>query len=164
MTKVIAFSGRSNSGKTTLIEKLIQILSSHYHVGVIKHDPKNKAIFDMQGKDSYRFFHNGADVIVTSPLKTTIMINEFKNINLLCEMFLDKDYIFIEGLKEMPFPRICVAREEIDKEYISFSDAFAIDGSVKNLEILPNNSKLLDLNNPKEILDWINKNAKEING
>ncbi|NPA50851.1 MAG: molybdopterin-guanine dinucleotide biosynthesis protein B, partial [Epsilonproteobacteria bacterium] len=45
---VVAFSGPSNSGKTTLIAKLIDKLSKEFKVCAIKHDPKNKAIFDQE--------------------------------------------------------------------------------------------------------------------
>ncbi|PAF46396.1 molybdopterin-guanine dinucleotide biosynthesis protein B [Helicobacter sp. 12S02232-10] len=164
MPKIVAFTGRSNSGKTTLIEKIIQTLACSYKVAVFKHDPKNKAVFDTEGKDSYRFFHQGADVAVVSPSKTTIIAHQNKEIDWLCRVFFDKDYIFVEGLKELSLPRICVARDMIDVAYIDFSDAFAIDTSVCNLEIIPKNIPILDLNNPNEVLLWINKFGKEISG
>lgn len=160
MSKVVAFTGKSNSGKTTLIEKLINVLSQNYHVSVIKHDPKNKAEFDKEGKDSYRFFNNGANIAVISPLKTVIMLKYYSDIKTLCELFTDSDYIFIEGLKELQFPRICVARGEIDKEYINYSDAFALDQSVKNTTVIPKKACILDLNNLEEIICWIDENAQ----
>lgn len=53
---IVAFTGPSNSGKTTLIVKLSEILQSQkYKVCIIKNDPKDKAIFDKEGKDSYKF-------------------------------------------------------------------------------------------------------------
>lgn len=160
MPKIVAFTGKSNSGKTTLIEKLIGVLSQNYRVSVIKHDPKNKAEFDKEGKDSYRFFNGGANVAVISPLKTVIMLQYCLDVKVMCELFIDSDYIFIEGLKELPFPRICIARGEIDKEYIGYSDAFALDQSVKNTTIIPKNIHILNLNNIEDIISWIDKNAQ----
>ena len=62
----------SNSGKTTTIIKVANILQdSGYKVAIVKHDPKDKARFDKEGKDSYKFSQTGAEVVVTSPNKTT---------------------------------------------------------------------------------------------
>lgn len=162
--KIVAFTGKSNSGKTTIIEKIAMILSPYYSIAIIKNDPKNKAQIDTEGKDSYRFFQTGADVVITSPTKTTMMFQNPLNIDFLCKFFSDRDYIFIEGLKELDFPRICVARGEINEEYIPYSDAFALDKDIKNHSILPVNACVLDINNPQEIIEWIDKNARKING
>lgn len=69
----VAFTGPSNSGKTTLILKVARKLIHEHHkeVAIIKHDPKDKARFDVEGKDSYKFSSTGAEVIVTSPNRTT---------------------------------------------------------------------------------------------
>jgi molybdopterin-guanine dinucleotide biosynthesis protein B len=59
----VAFTGPSNSGKTTLIEKISKKLNQDgFKVAIIKHDPKDKARFDTEGKDSYRFTQTKADV------------------------------------------------------------------------------------------------------
>lgn len=162
--KIVAFTGKSNSGKTTIIEKITMILSPHYSVAIIKHDPKNKAQIDTEGKDSYRFFQSGADVVIASSAKTTMMFQNPLDIDFLCKFFSDRDYVFIEGLKELDFPRICVARDAIDEEYIAYSDAFALDKNIKNHSNLPPNAPVLDINNPEEIIEWIDKNARKING
>ena len=110
MARVVAFGGVSGSGKTTLIEKLVLLARPHYEILVIKHDPKNKAEFDTRGKDSYRFFHAGADVVLSSEVKSAIFLHERQKVLELCARFSFKDFIFIEGYKDLPLPRICVAR------------------------------------------------------
>lgn len=110
MARVVAFGGVSGSGKTTLIEKLVLLARPHYEILVIKHDPKNKAEFDTRGKDSYRFFHAGADVVLSSEVKSAIFLHERQEVLELCARFSFKDFIFIEGYKDLPLPRICVAR------------------------------------------------------
>lgn len=162
--KIVAFTGKSNSGKTTIIEKISMILSPHHSVAIIKHDPKNKAQIDTEGKDSYRFFQSGADVVIASSAKTTMMFQNPLDMDFLCRFFSDRDYVFIEGLKELDFPRICVARDKIDEEYIPYSDAFALDENAKNHSNLPLNACVLDINSPQEIIEWINKNARKIDG
>ena len=110
MARVVAFGGVSGSGKTTLIEKLVLLARPRYEILVIKHDPKNKAEFDTRGKDSYRFFHAGADVVLSSEVKSAIFLHERQEVLELCARFSSKDFIFIEGYKDLPLPRICVAR------------------------------------------------------
>ncbi|MCH9740079.1 MAG: molybdopterin-guanine dinucleotide biosynthesis protein MobB, partial [Epsilonproteobacteria bacterium] len=61
----VAFTGPSGSGKTTLVEKVAQELIKTREVAIIKNDPKDKAIFDIEGKDSYKFSQTGAEVVVT---------------------------------------------------------------------------------------------------
>ena len=59
--------GFSGSGKTTVIEKVIDILTQRgLKVGVVKHDVHGLNI-DREGKDTDRFFKAGADVIIRGP-------------------------------------------------------------------------------------------------
>ena len=58
---VLAVSGVHNSGKTTLLEKLLPMLRSRgLKVGVIKHDGHDFTP-DVPGTDSYRLRQAGAD-------------------------------------------------------------------------------------------------------
>ena len=222
MPKIICFSGKSNSGKTTLICKLCALCEAQgKRVGVIKHDPKDKAEFDTLGKeknkDSFKFFSASSGVAVISPFKSTILAHsdriqdsqksnqhepyqaknaehvratqwsggeaeftsaktipideiaqartftplsayEKQSFTKALEFFSDCDYIFVEGLKELPYKRIVVAREEIDKAYIPYASAFALSDSLAKSDkrAVLGDLKVLDLNNPQEILDFIN--------
>ena len=90
---VVAFSGPSNSGKTTAIVKVASILQdSDFKVCIVKHDPKDKAMFDREGKDSFKFSQTGADVAVVSPNKTTIFKKDSSTIDELISIFDDFDY------------------------------------------------------------------------
>ena len=157
--KAVAFSGPSNSGKTTLIEKLAKILTKEYKVLVIKHDPKDKAKFDVEGKDSYKFFNTGADTIVLSPTRTTYFSHEYHTVEDMIKLY-DFDYLLVEGLKEIKLPRISVFRGEINESYLPFSDAVAIDDTVKIRDLT--NLDILDLSDTKQVLEWIEKNAKVV--
>ena len=158
----IAFTGPSNSGKTTIIVKIAQILTKNHKVCIVKNDPKDKANFDTVGKDSYKFSQTGAEVVVTSPTRTTFFSKEYRDIDSIIEMIDDFDFLLVEGLKTLPLPRIAVFREKIDESYLNCIDALAIDDSIdlKSYDI-PKNIDILDLNNPHEILDWVYDNAKE---
>lgn len=160
MTKIIAFSGISNSGKTTLITGLCKILIPEFKVGVIKHDPKNKVVFDTIGKDSYKFFETGADVAVISPEQTTIRLNKGLQNDIVMDLLNHcepLDYIFIEGFKTMPYRRICVVRDNFVDDDVKNADAIAMP-KMENSQNLAQNFAgkiMLDLNNHCEILRWI---------
>jgi len=154
-----AFTGVSNSGKTTLIEKISNKLSKNYKVCIIKHDPKDKSVFDTKGKDSYRFYNSGADVAVFSPHKTAMFFHGEQNMSDVIRRFGDFDYLFIEGLKHLDFRRICVARGSIDESYIDYVDAFAVDGSIDKT-LIPGDKTVLDLNNIDEIIKWIDEKGQ----
>ena len=70
------------------------------------------------------------------------------------------DYLFVEGLKEIPLPRICVARETIDERFFPYIDAVAIDSSISK-DSIPKHREILNHNQPQEILEWINANIKD---
>lgn len=157
----VAFTGPSGSGKTTLIEKIARELILSYKVAIIKHDPKDKAIFDVEGKDSYKFSQTGAEVIVSSSTRTTYLSQREKSLDEIINMLEDFDYLLVEGLKTLPLPRIVIFRNNIEISYFDYSEAMATDNSIRNIDI-PNSIDMLDLNNIQEIISWIKTNAKEI--
>ena len=159
---VVAFSGPSNSGKTTAIVKVANILQDNgFKVCVVKHDPKDKAVFDTPGKDSYKFSQTGADVAVVSPNKTTLFKKSTTTIEDLIDLFKDFDYLLVEGLKTLERPRISIFRNRLDESYFSVTNAIASDETIDNKDI-PDYIEKLDLNNPEELIVWIDKNAKRV--
>jgi len=161
----VAFTGPSNSGKTTLILKVARKLIHEHNlkVAIIKHDPKDKARFDVEGKDSYKFSDTGAEVIVTSPNRTTYFSQRQSELEDMIRLFDDFDFLLVEGLKNLPLPRISIFRDTLDTDYFSYMDALATDNSIDTTEYeLPKEIDILDLNNPDEIVSWIFKNAKKV--
>lgn len=161
MSFIICFTGVSGSGKTTLIEKISKVLNARgKKVSIIKNDPKNKSNFDVEGKDSDRFFKTGADTIITSPQKTTFFFNQKLEIDNIIKM-LDFDYLLIEGHKELDFPRISVFREEVHTEYIDISSCFACKDIDKDKMELLKYKTILDLDDTESIIKWIERNKYE---
>jgi len=159
----IAFTGPSNSGKTTLIEKVAKELIKDFKIAIIKNDPKDKALFDVEGKDSYKFSQTGAEVVVTSPTRTTYFSHREKSLNEIVDMFGEFDYLLVEGLKTLPLPRVAIFRNAIEESYFESSEAIAIDDSVDPTRYsIPKDIDILDLNDKDEIIRWIKLNAKEI--
>ena len=161
MRKAVAFTGPSNSGKTTLIEKIAKRLISTYKIAIIKNDPSSKAKFDTEGKDSYKSYQTGAEVVVTSPTRTTYFSHRQKSLNEIIDMINDFDYLLVEGLKYLPLPRIGIFREKLDESYFAYIKAVAIDESIDR-ELVPEGIDILNLNDVDEVISWILENAKEI--
>jgi molybdopterin-guanine dinucleotide biosynthesis protein B len=161
----VAFTGPSNSGKTTLILKVARKLihENELKVAIVKNDPKDKARFDVPGKDSYKFSDTGAEVIVTSPTRTTYFSQKQRSLDEIVELFGDFDILLVEGLKNLPLPRISIFRDSIDKEYFPYMNALAIDESI-NLDDydLPQGIDILNLNNESTVIEWILNHAKEV--
>ena len=165
MTKrfAVAFTGPSNSGKTTLIEKVAKALIETRKVAIIKNDPKDKAQFDVEGKDSDKFTKTGAEVVITSPTRTTYFSQREKNLDEIVSMIHDFDILLVEGLKTLPLPRIAIFRNKIDESYFACSEAIATDESITLSDYkIPEHITLLDLNNTTQIIEWIDTHAKEL--
>ena len=159
----VAFTGPSGSGKTTLVEKVAKVLIEDKKVAIIKNDPKDKAVFDVEGKDSDKFSKTGAEVVVTSPTRTTYFSKREKTLDDIVSMVNDFDILLVEGLKTLPLPRIAIFRNKIDESYFDYSEAIAIDDTIDPTQyIIPENINILDLNNTVQIIEWIHAHAKNI--
>lgn len=120
MVPVISIVGKSDSGKTTLIEKLIPILKIRgYRVGTIKHDVHGFEM-DREGKDTYRHFHSGADgVLISSPKKMAFIkrVESAPSLDELVEHFYsDMDIVLTEGFKRLDKPKIEIFRSAVHSE------------------------------------------------
>ena len=109
---MISIVGRSQSGKTTLIEKLIPELKQRgYRIGTVKH---SHHLFDMDksGKDSARHKDAGAEtVIVASPgVIAMIKSEDSSSPESLLKYFDNVDLVLTEGYKNEPRPKIEVVR------------------------------------------------------
>lgn len=109
--QVIAVCGIKNSGKTTLLVRLVKALTERgFKVAVIKHDGHDFTC-DIPGTDSYRFWEAGAcGTAVYSGTQTFIHRAGRTEEDKLLEQFPEADILFIEGQKESHHPKIEVIR------------------------------------------------------
>jgi len=116
MTPIVSIIGKSHSGKTTLIEKIVpELVRRGYRVTTVKHDLHSFEI-DKEGKDSWRHKRAGAqDVVISSPRKVALIRDVDKDMSLeeLRDAFGgDADLILSEGFKKDIQPKIEVFRKE----------------------------------------------------
>lgn len=124
MLPIISIVGRSNSGKTTLIEKLIPELKRRgYSIGTIKHTHHAPDI-DRPGKDSSRHSAAGADTVMLASPGRVAMIKQIdsEGIDALAGYFNDVDLLMTEGYKREPKPKIEVVRAAMGTELLCRND------------------------------------------
>ena len=124
MPQTICIVGRSQSGKTTLIEKLIPLLKARgYKIGTIKHS-HHIFDFDKSGKDSWRHKDAGAEtVIIASPGKIAMVKNDDQGtLDGLQKFFEDLDLVITEGYKKENKPKIEVVRAARHEEVLLKAD------------------------------------------
>ena len=117
MPPLVSIIGRSKSGKTTLIEKLIGELKTRgYGVATIKHAP-NGMTFDEPDKDSWRHIQAGSEATAVASPDRVILIKPVAEEPTLDEVvrFFGEDYdiILAEGFKQGDAPKIEVHRREV---------------------------------------------------
>jgi molybdopterin-guanine dinucleotide biosynthesis protein B len=120
---VISVVGKSGSGKTVFLEKLIAVLNRRgLKIGVIKHDPHGFEI-DTPGKDSWRHARAGsATVVLSSPERLALIkrLDEEMTLDAVVSTYLqDMDLVITEGYKTGPKKKIEVSRRERSQDLVS---------------------------------------------
>jgi molybdopterin-guanine dinucleotide biosynthesis protein len=111
---IFAVSGVKNSGKTSLIVKLIgKFRNEGYRVGVIKHDG-HEFTSDQEGTDTFKFTSAGARVsAIFSDTKYCINGNDKVDETFIIDKLCNMDVIILEGFKYSDYPKVEVVRREV---------------------------------------------------
>jgi len=137
----LAFCGFPHSGKTTLITRLIKEFSVRYKVGYIKHDVHG---FDMdrEGKDTFRASQSGARMVSIGDREHCAVIqNGKRDMPAHQNLFLENDFVFVEGYKNSPIPKIIFVDEHEkildDIKEDRFENIVAFSGLEERYDHLP---------------------------
>ncbi len=117
MPTIVSIVGKSKSGKTTLLEKLIRELKSRgYQVATIKHTHHDLA-FNEPHKDSWRHIQAGSEATVLSAPNEIVLVKPVTQNPTVDEAayLLGEDYdiILTEGFSQGNAPKIEVHRKEV---------------------------------------------------
>jgi len=134
---VVSIVGKSQSGKTILMEQLIaEFKRRGYKVAALKHSHSGIEI-DQPGKDSWRFARAGSDAVVISSLDKLAFIK-----NLDHELDIEEimpvigpefDLVLVEGFRKSKIPKIEVHRKELGNDLLCSPEdlsAIVTDGSL----------------------------------
>ncbi|MCT8140439.1 molybdopterin-guanine dinucleotide biosynthesis protein B [Anaerobacillus sp. CMMVII] len=119
--KIIQVAGFSNSGKTTLVEKLVSAASKNaLRVGTIKHHGHGGELTSLDvGKDSWKHRQAGA-VVSAAVSKGALQMNVARENDwepdelLAIFQTFPIDVIIIEGFKTSPFPKVVIMKDQSD--------------------------------------------------
>ena len=121
---IVSFVGRSNSGKTTLIERVIpELVRAGYKVATVKHAGHGFDL-DTEGKDSWRHRRAGASSVVVLSKGSMAMfadVSDQMHVEDVRDRFLDHTYdlIIAEGWKHEGYPKIVIVREQFGEIPVS---------------------------------------------
>lgn len=161
--KTISIVGKSNSGKTTLLEKIVKELTRRgYNIGTIKHDTHGFEI-DYPGKDSYRHFHAGSGMtMILGPDKLALVKRLSQPLALdqaLKVFFANKhhklDLVITEGFKRESKQKIEIVRKAMSTEPICRTKGDGLVALVSNTKIDGYSAPQFGLNDVKKITDFI---------
>ncbi len=159
---IISIAGKENAGKTTLIRTLIPELKERGHrVGTLKYNIKEFKI-DHEGKDTYKYYHSGADSIaLTSQDKIAVIkrVTDPPGISEIIAKYLnDVNIVFVEGYRGEDYPRIKIVdsketktdRNDPDNELILIKEnlgtkRFSTEDTNKALDFIENIIKYKNL-------------------
>lgn len=147
---IFCVSGIKNSGKTTLITKLISEFKNDFpRIAVIKHDGHDFVI-DHEGTDTDKITKAGAvKTVIFSSEKYACICKDSFNIEKELSNMKDMDMMIIEGMKNSYYPKIEILREGIsDKPICEKNTLISVATDIKNIE---KDIPIVELNNIKAI-------------
>jgi molybdopterin-guanine dinucleotide biosynthesis protein B len=114
---VIGVAGWKNSGKTTLVTRLVgELRRRGYRVATVKHAHHDFEI-DREGTDSYRHRAAGASEVLLVSSRRWALIHELgeehePSLDEILQKLAPCDVVVVEGYKREPIPKIEVRRKD----------------------------------------------------
>jgi len=161
--RVFAVTGLSGMGKTTVVEKIVETLSSRGSTVVTvkssKHDLKND-----DGSDSWRHGQAGAKTtIIIGPSSTRIQYPERKALREILNGD-EADFLIIEGMKRSEVPKFwCIGALKIDYAAIPKSVKAIVtwDSSIVEQE---REIPIIDSSDIERLIRIVQQDAIELSG
>ena len=123
---IVSIVGRSDSGKTTLLERLIPELRGRgYRVGTIKHHAHPGFEVDKPGKDTWRHAQAGAEAVaLVAPGKMFLLRRTEGELDLgaVAAMMGEVDIVLTEGYRWADTPKVEVVRAARSREPLCTSE------------------------------------------
>ncbi len=159
---VLGFAAYSGTGKTTLMSKVIPLLSEGgLRVGVIKHAHHTFEI-DHPGKDSYKLRKAGAaQMLVASRNRWALVVDEEQDDDPQLDDLIPRldthsiDLILVEGFKHSSIPKIEIYRQSCRRPLQCLKDSSIIAVAADSVRPMKVVIPWLDLNQPDQVAAYI---------
>ncbi|WP_448781844.1 molybdopterin-guanine dinucleotide biosynthesis protein B [Blautia sp.] len=160
--RIVAISGIKNSGKTTLICRLLEIFKEKgLRVAVLKHDGHDFEP-DVPGTDTYRQLQAGAYGTAVFSKGKYMLVKQQPQISEkeLIEFFPEADLILLEGFKYSTYPKIEIVRKGNSSESVCnpkrlMAIATNLDAEEREALSISEDVPLFELDNAKSIAEFI---------
>ncbi|MBU3913960.1 molybdopterin-guanine dinucleotide biosynthesis protein B [bacterium] len=161
LPRVLSIVGKSNSGKTTFITRLIPLFCQvNLKVGTIKHT-HHDLIFDQPGKDSWKHKQAGSSRVMVISSSTMAIYDDYSTEKTLKETaedwFLGFDLVISEGFKHEDCLRIEVHRSANGKEPLYLNPDNGISALISDTQPLSYSIPHFDINDAEAVFQWICK-------
>ena len=138
---VVSIVGRSESGKTLLMEQLIaEFKQRGYKIAALKHSHCGVIEVDQPGKDTWKFAQAGADAVcISSPRKLALIKKSDHDLRIdevLPVIGPEFDLVLVEGFKKSNLPKIEMHRKELGNDLLCCPEelsAIVTDGPLDSL-------------------------------
>ena len=159
---VLGFAAFSGTGKTTLLEQLIPLLTRQgLKIGLIKHGHHDFDI-DKPGKDSYRLRQAGASPLMIVSSHRRVIITEIippqdPRLHDQLQLFdpTGLDLVLVEGFKSEHFPKIELHRPTLGHPLLYPHDPDIIAIASDSPLVVPHYLPQLDINQPYLVCHFI---------
>ena len=129
--RIIGLAGWQNSGKTTLLAKVIpRLVARGRTVSTVKHAHEGFDV-DQPGKDSHTHRMAGATEVLVGSAKRFALVHELRgtaepSLSELLARLSPVDLVIVEGYKAHPHPKLEVHRACIGKPLIHPNDSWIV--------------------------------------
>jgi molybdopterin-guanine dinucleotide biosynthesis protein B len=163
---IVSIVGRSESGKTLLVEQLIaEFKRRGYKIAALKHSHCGAIEVDQPGKDTWKFAQAGSDAVcISSPRKLAFIKKSDHDLRIdevLPVIGHEFDLVLVEGFKKSELPKIEVHREELGNDLLCSPEelsAIVTDGSLDTPLADSYKMPILSWADTAAIADFIEKN------
>lgn len=161
VNSIIQVVGYKNSGKTTLIEKVIADLAERgMRIGTIKHHGHATELVSLDyGTDSWKHRQAGAAASLVmnedGALQLQAAQEQKPSLDQLLAMYqtLDLDGVLVEGFKQEDYPKLIIVKEESDLKLVDTLKQ--VEAIVTALPIKRVDLPVFHLNDAARISEWI---------
>jgi molybdopterin molybdotransferase len=163
---IVSIVGRSESGKTLLVEQLIvEFKRRGYRIAALKHSHCGAIEVDQPGKDTWKFAQAGSDAVcISSPRKLALIKKSDHDLRIdevLPIIGPEFDLVLVEGFKKGKLPKIEVHRKELGNDLLCSPEelsAIVTDGPLDTPLAHGYKLPILSWADTAAIADFIEKN------